>query len=445
MTEFAAPAEVVELLQQLIRNRCVNDGTAGSGEEHRNVDLIESFFAGSGLATERYESAPGRESLVARIEGSDRSAPSLLLMGHTDVVPVNEERWRNDPFGGELIDGEIWGRGAIDMFNLTASMAYAVRELARTGFKPRGDVIYLAVADEEAGGRYGAQHLLEAYPDVVKADYVITESGGFPLPGADGTKLPVLVAEKGISWSRLRVTGTPGHGSMPFRTDNALVKAAEVVRRLTSYPMPTRIHESWKTFVRGMGLPDELTAPLVTEEGFTDAIAGLPIGLSRMAYSCAHTTITPTVMQGGGKLNVIPDTVDIEVDVRTLPGDGPDEVRAMIMEAIGDLSEDVELIPGQEHAATESSMDTPLWDTLARTSKVFYEDSSIIPLLMVGATDARFFRGAGSVAYGFGMFSRRMTMDELAAMGHGDDERIDLESLGMVTSLWDEVVRDLND
>lgn len=443
MSEFTPPAEVVDLLQHLIRNRCVNDGTAASGEETKNVDLLDSFFAGSGLATERHASAPGRESLVARIDGSEEGAPSLLLMGHTDVVPVNEDRWREDPFGGELIDGEIWGRGAIDMFNLTSSMAYAVRELARSGFRPRGDVIYLAVADEEAGGQYGAAHLLKTMPELVKADYVITESGGFPLPGADGTKLPVLVAEKGISWAKLVVRGTPGHGSMPFRTDNALIKAGEVVRRLGDYRPPTRIHESWKAFVGAMGLPDELTGPLVTEDGFVDAIANLPIGMSRMAYSCSHTTIAPTVVHGGAKLNIIPDTVEIEVDIRTLPGDGRDEVTSMIRDAVGDLADDVEIVFGVGHPATTSPMDTPLWDTLSRVTKRFYADSSIIPMLMIGATDARFFRDAGSVAYGFGMFSRRIGMDELAAMGHGDDERIDVESLGMVTALWDAVVRDL--
>jgi acetylornithine deacetylase/succinyl-diaminopimelate desuccinylase-like protein len=273
---------------------------------------------------------------------------------------------------------------------------------------------------------------------------VITESGGFPLPGADGTKLPVLVSEKGIGWAKLVVTGTPGHGSMPFRTDNALVKAAEVVRRISSFKVPTRIHDSWKAFVGSMGLPEEMTKPLVTEEGFTEAIAALPIGLSRMAYSCSHTTITPTVLHGGAKLNIIPDTVEIELDIRTLPGDGPDEVRAMIMDAVGDLADSVQLVPGKQSLATTSPMDTPLWDTLSRVSKRFYEDSSIIPMLMVGATDARFFRDAGSVAYGFGMFSRNITMDDLASMGHGDDERIDVESLGMVTALWDAVIRDLN-
>lgn len=438
------PGDVVELIQQLIRNRCVNDGSVSSGEEVRNVDLLETFLEGPGLELERHESAPGRASLVTRIEGSDPSAPSLLLLGHTDVVPVNAERWREDPFGGEVIDGEVWGRGAIDMFNLTATMAYAMRELARSGFMPKGSVVYAAVADEEAGGTYGAQHILKAIPEIVRADYVITESGGFPIAGADGIKLPVLVAEKGISWSRLRVTGTPGHGSMPFRTDNALVKAAEVVRRINAFQPPTRIQDSWRGFVQAMGLPDEMTKPLVTEEGFTEAISALPMGLSRMAYSCAHTTITPTVMRGGAKLNIIPDSAEVDLDIRTLPGDETEELRGMIDKALGDMAGEVEFIPGKEHPATSSSTDTPLWDTLSRVTKRFYEDSSIIPMLMIGATDARFFREAGSVAYGFGMFSRNISMDELAAMGHGDDERVDLESLGMVTQLWDAVIRDLS-
>jgi acetylornithine deacetylase/succinyl-diaminopimelate desuccinylase-like protein len=166
--------EVVELLQQLIRNRCVNDGTAGSGHEAASVGTLRSYLGRGGLDVETFEALPGRESLVARIEGSDPSAPTLLLMGHTDVVPVTEESWQRDPYGGELVDGEVWGRGAVDMLNLTASMAVAYRHLADSGFRPRGSLVYLAVADEEALGTHGAAFLTSRYPDVVRADYVIT-------------------------------------------------------------------------------------------------------------------------------------------------------------------------------------------------------------------------------------------------------------------------------
>src|SRR5439155_15528184 len=232
-TGHDATGEVAQPLQQLIRNACVTDGTAGSGQEVRSADLLRSYLEGAGLDLATYEPTPGRTSLVARIDASDRSAPSLLLMGHTDVVPANPDGWRRDPFGGELVDGEVWGRGAVDMLNLTASMAVATRHLLTDGFRPRGTLTYLAVADEEALGTYGAAWMLRERPDAVRSDFVVTEMGGFrmPLPSSGGPKLPVMVAEKGTYWCKLRVRGTPGHGSMPLRTDNALVKAAEVVRR----------------------------------------------------------------------------------------------------------------------------------------------------------------------------------------------------------------------
>src|SRR5262249_53184666 len=161
----AVEIQSTELLRTLIKNACVNDGTPQSGHESRSVDALEDFFAGSGLAVERRQSMPGRMGLTARIEGRDAGAPRLLLMGHTDVVPVNPSGWQRDPFGGELVDGIVWGRGAIDMLNLTATMAVATRRLARSGFRPRGTLIYLAVADEEAGGTLGAGYLTEHCPE----------------------------------------------------------------------------------------------------------------------------------------------------------------------------------------------------------------------------------------------------------------------------------------
>src|SRR5712691_10621408 len=258
-------AEVTDLLQHLIRNACVNDGSPSSGGEGRSADVLQSYLEGSGLDMERYESAPGRVNLVARLEGSDPGAPSLLLMGHTDVVPVNPDRWRRDPFAGELVEGEVWGRGAVDMLNETASQAVAFRRLVQEGFKPKGTLIYFAVADEEALGTYGAGWMVEHELDAVRADYVITESGGFrmPLPSTTGIKLPVMVGEKGTYWCRIRVKGTPGHGSMPLRTDNALVKAAEVVRRIAEYQPETQIHEVWRRFVEAAELPPEMAAMLL--------------------------------------------------------------------------------------------------------------------------------------------------------------------------------------
>jgi acetylornithine deacetylase/succinyl-diaminopimelate desuccinylase-like protein len=435
--------EVTDLLQHLIRNACVNDGTEESGQEVRSADLLETYLEGEGLDIERYEAAPGRTSLVARIEGTDPSAPTLLLMGHTDVVPVNPAGWRHDPFGGELIDGEVWGRGAVDMLNLTASMAVATKRLARRGFRPKGTLIYLAVADEEALGSLGADHLVRHEADAVRADYVITESGGIPIPSPTGVKLPVIVGEKGSYWLKLRVKGTPGHGSQPYKTDNALVTAAAVVQRIAEFEPRTEIHDIWRQFLEGMDYPDELVGPLLDPDQFMDACDALSVGMGRQFHACTHTTFAPTIAHGGTKINVIPDTVDLQIDIRTLPGHGEVEVRAMIDEALGDLAPKVEVIAAADDPSTASPIDTPLWDVLGRVTQAFYEDSKIVPFMTVGATDARFFRRLGTTSYGFGLFSEHLSFEDYGAMFHGDDERIDVESLALSTAMWEALSEDL--
>jgi acetylornithine deacetylase/succinyl-diaminopimelate desuccinylase-like protein len=310
-------------------------------------------------------------------------------------------------------------------------MAVAFRRLADSGFRPRGTISYLAVADEEARGIWGADWLVEHELDDVKADYVLTESGGFQVPGAHGTRLPVMVEEKGTYWSKITVRGTPGHASSPYRTDNALVKAAEVVRRLAEFHAPPHLSGTWQRLVQGLGLPEQL----LQEEGFREYVDDLPLGLARIAYSCTHTTFAPTVMHGGTKTNVIPDRVDLEVDVRTLPGTTGDEARALMTEALGDLAGEVE-IEAADDPSSRSPIDTPLWDVLSRVSGRLCEGSALVPWLMTGATDNRFFRRAGSVGYGFGLFSERLRFEDYATMFHGNDERVDQESLRLSTELW---------
>ncbi|MBM3674303.1 MAG: M20/M25/M40 family metallo-hydrolase [Actinobacteria bacterium] len=431
-------AEATHLLQDLIRNACVNDGRPESGGEVRSSDLLTGYLEGGGLDLQHFEPQPGRRSVLAKIEGSDPSAPSLMLMGHTDVVPVNPDGWSRDPFGGELVDGMIWGRGAVDMLNLTATMAVAFRRLAESGFTPKGTLMFLGVADEEALGTWGAEWLVDHELDHVRADYVVTESGGFQMPGAQGPCLPVMVEEKGTYWSKLTVHGTPGHASQSFRTDNALVSAAEVVRRIAEYRPPTVLSETWSRFVQGMGLPDEL----LHVDGFVDYISKLPLGFSRLAYACAHTTMAPTVAHGGTKTNIIPDSVELQVDVRTLPEQSGDVARSMLLDAIGDLADRVD-ITSKDDPATRSAIDTPLWDALGRVTSRLCEGSALVPMLMTGGTDNRFFRRAGSVGYGFGLFSRRLAFEDYATMFHGNDERVDQESLKLSTELWLALAEDL--
>ena len=430
--------EVTELLQNLIRNKCVNQGTPDSGQEIRNVDLLTTYLEGAGLDLQRYEPLPGRASLVSRIEGSDPRAPSLCLMGHIDVVPVSPDGWERDPFAAELIDGVVWGRGAVDMLNTTSSMAVAFKQLANQGFRPRGDLVFFAAADEEALGAHGAQWMTENEPDAVRADYCVTEFGGmrFPVETGGGPKLPVMVGEKGTYWCTIRVHGTPGHASMPLRTDNAVVTAAEVVRRLDAYQPKTEIHDVWRGFVDRMGFPDEMRKALLDPDSFQDLVQELPVGLARMLSACTHTTFAPTIVHGGVKTNVIPDSVDLQVDIRTLPGYSGDDVRAQLKDALGDLYDKVTVIADSNSPSNASPMDTPLWDTLRKVTRALVPDSDTVPFLIVGATDARFMRKIGAVAYGYGLLSQRIPFNEFAQMFHGDNERVDQESLKLSTELW---------
>ena len=440
-TNDANTHETVELLQQLIRNQCVNDGTVGSGREVRTSDVLRTYLQGSGLDVEVYapDHAPGRTSLVARIEGSDPAAPTLCLMGHTDVVPVTPQNWTRDPFGGELVKGEVWGRGAVDMLNLTASQAVALKHLARQGWRPRGTLVYLACADEEAGGALGAGYVCKHHWDALRADYLLTENGGTVSSRGGALDVTVHVGEKGVAWRRLRVKGTPGHGSMPYGADNALVKAAHVVSRLADYRPAPYVDDLWATFVASLDVDPDLRAGLTDPARVEDTIARLPPALAKLAWSVTHTTFSPNVCHGGVKTNVIPDVVDIDVDIRTIPGDNEDEVRRHLDKALGDLSEEVIVEKLFSKQASVSPIDTPLWDVLGRVVAGHYPGARLLPKLIVGFTDAPYFREHGAVAYGFGLFSRTLTAEAMAGRFHGNDERIDVESLALTTQAWIDV------
>jgi acetylornithine deacetylase/succinyl-diaminopimelate desuccinylase-like protein len=317
-----------------------------------------------------------------------------------------------------------------------------MRRIARDGYRPEGDLLFIGVADEEALGSHGAQWLTENRPDDVRADYLITEAGGFPMASPDGVRLPVITGEKGAFWCTITVRGTPGHASQPLRTDNALVKAAEVVRRLAEYDMPADLHDAWRRFVEGIGLPPDLRDPLLDPDRIGEFCESLPVlGLARMAHACTHTTIAPTVMHAGTKLNVIPDRVSLEVDIRTLPGWDRLRVEEMMRDIIGDLAADTEITWHSTDEASTSPTHTPLWEALERVSRRSYPDAACVPFLMAGATDARFFRRLGTVSYGFGLFSTNLSFEQYASMFHGIDERVDVASLGLSADLWDGLVR----
>lgn len=422
----------------------MNDGTADSGHEVRNAETLASYLRGPGVEMRQYEPHPGRRSLLLRVEGSDDSAPTLMLMGHTDVVPADPRGWSRDPFGGDLVDGVVWGRGAVDMLNNTASMAVAVKRLLRAGWRPRGTLLYLAVADEEALGTLGADWLVRnAWPDV-RCDYLLTEFGGIrlPIPTRGAPKVTISVAEKGSHWVRLVVRGKPGHGSMPYRTDNAVVKMAEAIRRISRYRPPTRIHETWRSFVEAAELPPLLSFALLTPAALERVLPRLPPGVGRMVQASTHTTFSPNIAKGGVKTNVIADSAEIHVDIRTVPGDEGPQVREMLRQALGDLWPQVEIADEGDNPASASPIDTPLYGVLSSVTARLRPGTATVPFLIVGATDARYFRRKGVICYGYGQLSDRIPFSEFSEMFHGNDERIDLGSLRLSTLLWEHTARD---
>ena len=444
--ESALTRQAVDLLQVMIRNECVNDGSEDTGHESRNADVLRQVIEGTGLDVQTFEPYPDRASVVARIEGSDPNAPSLCLMGHTDVVPVNPDGWSHDPFGGELIDGEIWGRGAVDMLNITSSMAVAFRHLADTNFKPKGDVIFFGVADEEAGSTVGAEWFAQNEWEAIEADYVLTESGGIHLGNPETPSIMMNVGEKGIEWRRIRVRGTPGHGSRPFRSDNALVRAAAVVQRLAEYRPQPRFTELWRGQVASFGFDAETTAALLDPSAITEYLEEFPFpGVASHFYSCTHTTMSPNVVNAPGaqKSNIIPDHIEIDVDIRTLPGETSKDVDVHLRAALGDeLADAVEVETILAYQSSMSPTTTPLWDSIQRAVAKPFPTADVAPHLIVGFTDSRVYRERGKIAYGAGLFSPTLDAISFSDRFHGNDERIDVESMALSTQFFIDTVRD---
>ena len=437
--------EVVELLQALIRNACVNDGTADSGQEVRSVETLAAYFGREGEVVEPH---PGRQSVVYRIPGTVSGAPALVLLPHLDVVPVSPDGWSRDPFGGIVADGYVWGRGAIDMLNVTSAMAAVFRRYLTGQRAPLpGDLVFAAVADEEAGGRLGAEWLVNNRSDLVAGEFMLTEIATPNVSAAGG--VPVTVAEKGPWWRILRTQGTPGHGSQPFATDNALVPLVEAFTRLAEAPTPVDVSPEWATFVAGAGLPDALVARLLDPDQVDDAIDELreiDLGMARWAHACTHLTITPTVLRSGAKHNVIPDTGEGHLDVRLVPGQDGTTVTDHFRKVLGqDLLDRIEVESGLEGLPNASPTEGPLWEAIGDAAEELTGSRRRLPMLIPVTTDARFFRTRGVTAYGVGLFDDQMSFGEMMTLFHGHDERVSVGSLERTTHLLDTTIARFGD
>jgi acetylornithine deacetylase/succinyl-diaminopimelate desuccinylase-like protein len=414
--------EVTELLQGLIRI----DTTNPPGNETAAAELLRDFLEESGVECELYAKIPERANLVARIPGRG-DGPKLLFLSHTDVVLADASEWSADPFGGELRDGEVWGRGALDMKGQVAAEAVAIASLAREGFEPVGDLIFCATADEEVGAGFGASWLCEDHPDAVRCDYLINEGSGDRVELGGNAFYLCSVSEKMSAPFRLRVYGRSGHASMPGIADNALVKAAPLIQALGAYKPERELIpevEALLETVTGQ-------APTSPDEVLELARAASPL-LAEMVDPLLSLTLSPTMAIASQKRNVIPASCDITVDSRLLPGTTIDEQQAIVRDILGEG--DYELTSLEAHGGTRSEIKTPLWDAVSAWVESVDPGAKPAPVCVAGFTDSHWFREAfGTVAYGF-FPSRVMPIETAARLIHSADERVPVEDLELGVS-----------
>ncbi len=437
MTNAETPSgsEAIDLLVALITNACVNTGEPDSGHESRSVETVQEYLGEHGTVV---EPLPGRASVVYRIEGRDASAPTVLLIPHLDVVPAQAEDWSFDPFAGERSEGFVWGRGAVDMLNVTAAMV-VVFKWFRDGLlpQPEGDIVLACVADEEAGGTHGARHLVEKHWDLVACDYVLTEVAGPTIGGRDNPALPVTTAEKGPVWRTASAIGIAGHGSQPYGRSNAVLTIAEAFTRIANADQPVSVTEEWADFVPHLGLDAELAAMLIdadTVDSAIEIIAEKDLTLARWIHACTHMTLSPNVVAGGTKVNMVPDAARGDIDVRLLPGQDTADLNDHLRKVLGpDLFDQIEFTPDLDMEANTSPPEGLMWEAIADAAEEHLGTRRLAPTLTPVTTDARFFRAKGIPAYGVGLFDESVTFPEMLEMFHGVDERVSEESVRLTT------------
>ena len=412
--------EVVRICQDLIRIPSVNFGE-GKGNEKEVAEYVAASLEEVGIKATIYESAPGRCNVMARISGRDSSRPGLVVHGHLDVVPVNADDWSVNPFCGDIIDGFIWGRGAVDMKNMDAMIIATVRDWSRTGYVPPRDIVLAFFADEEAGSILGSHWMVDKHPELFSGcSEAISEVGGFSVTVADGKRFYMIeTAEKGIHWMKLTAHGKAGHGSV-MNQENALTRLAEAVAKIGNHEWPQRYSTTVKNLLKkvasvtGKAYDEKDLRPLLLEIGFA----------ARMIGATLQNTANPTMLEAGYKANVIPGSASAVIDGRFIPG-FEDELNETITQLVGPHV-------SVETIARDIALEVPFEGDLveAMCAAIVKEDSQAIPVpyLMSGGTDNKALAKLGIIGYGFSPLKLPEDFD-FVAMFHGVDERVPVEGL----------------
>ena len=445
----------VEHLRALIRIPSVNPPDGGpevaagrdpQGGETAAARYCAEILASEGIEAEVVELTEGRGSCIARLRASGpETEPPLILLSHLDVVPVDVESWTRDPFGGELVDGVVWGRGAVDMKNMVAMELGVMLALKRSGAELRRDVIFAAVADEEAGGTHGARGLVDTRPELFHgaddrpAAAAINEVGGYSMMLGDRRFYTIQVAEKGIAWTKLHATGTPGHGSMPH-PDNAAVKLAAAVVALAADQdrRPARVLPVVGDFLRALGLDevaDLAEADFGAASSALDASVSDPV-LRRSILAMLRDTATPTVMRAGKKVNVMPGSGEAEIDVRTLPGTDQAAFLAHLQDVVGGHAtvEPVIVLP-----PVEWPDDAEVVGFMTDALRAADPEGIPVPMMITPGTDAKALMELGIPCYGFAPLRLEADVPFLSLF-HGHDERVPVSALAFGLPVLAEVV-----
>jgi acetylornithine deacetylase/succinyl-diaminopimelate desuccinylase-like protein len=430
----AAEDEVVELASQLIAIDTTNTGepetTVG---EREAAEYVAGKLTEAGIEVELLDSgAPGRTNVFCRLRGADADRDALLVHGHLDVVPAEPSEWSVHPFSGAVQDGYVWGRGAIDMKDMVAMMIAVARRFARDGVVPDRDLVFAFVADEEAGGAFGAQWLVEQRRDLFEGcTEAVGEVGGFSLTLNEQRIYLVQAAEKGLSWMRLRAQGVPGHGSF-LHDDNAVTKLAAAVARLGEHTFPLQVTDTVRQFLDRLG---EIAGLEVPENDVEGALRKLG-PLSRIAGATVRDTANPTMLKAGYKANVIPSTAEAVVDCRILPG----REEAFLREVDELLGPDITREWVTHLPPVETPFDGALIDAMAAALRTEDPDAQIAPYMISAGTDAKSFAELGMRCYGFSPLQLPPDLD-FAGLFHGIDERVPVDALRFGARVLDEFLR----
>jgi len=437
--------EAVKHLQALLRI----DTTNPPGNETPAAEYLGDFFARAGLPPTLIGETPERKNVVVRLKG-DGDKPPLLLTAHLDVVPVEAERWTRPAFAGDIHDGYIWGRGAIDMKHMAAMSAVVLARLKAEGVTPRRDIIFAGVADEEAGCDHGSRWLVDQHPELVRAEFALGELGGFSVRMNGRIIYPIMVAEKGTVWMKLRASGRPGHGSIPRvpsgerEESNAVARIGAAVAKLAATRLPQHRTQVVDRYLREIARTQPFPSSALLPRMHNRAVANFLLrrvpdkGVAAALAAALSNTAVPTMLRAGNKVNVIPGEAEAYVDGRSLPGQTAADLVREIKDVIGhDIAIDVE----RDMPPVEIDPQSPLWDTIVATLKKHDPEGVPVPYLAPGFTDAKSWSRLGTRCYGFTPLRFPDDGVKFADLFHGHDERIPVEGLKWGTRVLYDIVR----